>query len=98
MSLIDGQFGALTVLRVNCEAAFEGYGVVVLIGLAGEDEVLFRRQLAVETVHAEVDTVALLDRREEQLRLAYRHRVDRTDGLFPLNAIDLSMHLLCSTA
>lgn len=85
MFVIDGGFSALAVLRVDGEAAFKGDGVVVLIGLAGEDEVLLCRQLAVEAVHAEVDSMRrLLHRREEKLRLAYRHRVDGTHRFFTL--------------
>lgn len=85
MFLIDGGFCALTVLRVNGETALEGDGVVVLIRLTREDEILLRRQLTVETVDAEVYSVcSFFHRREQQLRLAYRHCIDRTDGFFTL--------------
>lgn len=47
MSLIDGGFSTLTILRVCGETAFKGDGVVVLIGLAGEYEILLSWQLAV---------------------------------------------------
>lgn len=89
MYLIDGGFGAFTVLGVNGDAAFKCDSVVVLIGLAGEDEVLLCRQLAVKAIHAEVNPVPLLHGWEQQLRLANRHRVDRTDGLFALFEIKL---------
>lgn len=85
MSLIDGEFDTLTILRVRGETAFKGDGVVVLIGLACENEVLLSRQLTVQTVHAEVHTMyTLLYGREQEFGLAYRHRIDRTDGLFTL--------------
>lgn len=85
MFVIDGQLDALTVLGVYGETALKGDGVVVLIGLASEYEVLLCGQLAVEAVDAEVDAVRpLLHGREQQLRLTYRHRVDRSDGFFTL--------------
>lgn len=65
MFVIDGQFSALTVLGVCGEAALEGDGVVVLVRLAGQDEVLLSGQLAVEAVHAEVDTMPSLLHRGE---------------------------------
>lgn len=65
MFVIDGQFSALTVLGVCGEAALEGDGVVVLVRLAGQDEVLLSGQLAVEAVHAEVDAMPSLLHRGE---------------------------------
>lgn len=86
MFVIDGQFNALTILGVGGETALKGDSIVVLIGLAGKNEVLLCGQLAVKAVHAEVDAMCtLLHRREQQLRLAYRHRVDRTDRFFTLH-------------
>lgn len=68
MFLIDGQISTLAVLRVCGETAFKGYGVVVLIGLTGKNEVLFSGQLAVQAIHAEVHSVdGLLHRGEQQL-------------------------------
>lgn len=76
MFVIDGQFKTFAVLGVGGETALEGDGVVVLIGLAGEDEVLLRGQLAIQTVHAKVYSVhGFLYGGKQQLRLAYRHRV-----------------------
>ena len=60
MYLIDGQFDALTVLRVCGEAALEGDGIVVLVGLTGKDEILFGGQLAVQAIHAEVNAMQTL--------------------------------------
>lgn len=85
MFLIDGRFNALAVLRVCGETALEGDGVVVLVSLAGQNEVLLRGQLAVQAVHAEVNAMrTLFYGGEQKFWLAYRHCVDRTDGFFTL--------------
>lgn len=86
MFVIDGQFKTLAVLGVGGETALKGDGVVVLIGLAGKNEILLRGQLAIQTVHAEVDSVnGFLHGGKQQLRLAYRHGIVRTDGFLSLD-------------
>lgn len=76
MFLIDVSIGALTFLRVYSETTLKGDCVVILIGLARKDQILLRGQLAVQAIHTEVHSVScFLHWREQQLRLAYRHRI-----------------------
>lgn len=72
MYLTDGGFSTLTILRVNGETALEGDGVVILVSLTSEDEILLSGQLTVEAIYAEMDAMrAFLHRREQQLRFTY---------------------------
>lgn len=77
-------FMVVWIFRIKCHTALKGNGVVVLISLTGEHDIMFCEEVTVKGVNTEVSwwERTFLHWREQKLRFADGHGVSRACRVF----------------